>query len=239
MRPSDEVRTLLQTLGSAALGIALGLGVLGIGFVVSRVTLGDDRGSAAQAPSLTPPTATTVRPSPSRSPSPSPTPAPTPTLAPATTPAPAPTPTAAATAEPLVVSAYTNGGKRYAALRAPVGYTFSAPFAGTVDVSFYQLDDAGDVRIGSNFPDRPFYPYVTVASADRKLVLRPGARGTDVQVIVRDGASVDAGAPLFKTVGDGASSWRAFYDRGVTAQVIASLATAGGAELDPVPLFSR
>jgi hypothetical protein len=61
-----------------------------------------------------------------------------------------------------------------------------------------------------------------------------------VQVLVKNGQAVEAGGPLFTIRGGGASSWRTFYDPGVTAQVIASVAALpSGSELDPVPLFKR
>src|ERR1700687_1869315 len=98
----------------------------------------------------------------------------------------------------------------------------------------------GEVRVGSNVPSEPFFPYVTITSADRKVILRPGALNQDVQLLVKDGAAVSVGSPLFSTLNNGASSWRTFYDRSVTAQVIASVAALpSGAELDPVTLFTR
>ena len=137
----------------------------------------------------------------------------------------------------MTTTAYSNSGKRYAALRAPVGYTYNAPFAGTVTVRRYQFID-GQVRVDSIFPGLPFFPYITVESADRRVIFRPGALDVDTELIVKDGSRVAAGAPLFKTIGEGASSWRTFYDRGVTANVIASVAALpSGAELDPVAFF--
>ena len=56
---------------------------------------------------------------------------------------------------------------------------------------------------------------------------------------MKDGASVTAGAPLVRVTGDGASSWQTFYDRGLDAQVVVSLTTAGGADLDAASLFAR
>ena len=138
----------------------------------------------------------------------------------------------------MTVSAYTNGGKRYAALRAPVGYVYLAPVAGTVRVQQYQLID-GEVRVGSFVPSLPFFPYITISSADRRIIFRPGALNSDTQMLINDGERAELGTPLFKTVGEGASSWRTFYDRGVTANVIASVAALpSGAELDPVAFFT-
>jgi len=228
VRISEEVRSFLRTLGNASLGVLLGLAVLGIGFLISHLAGGAP--SAVTAPSPTP-TAT-----------PRPTAAPTATLTiaatAAPTPAPPPTATVAQTAAPLLVTAYSSGGRRYAALRAPVGYVYTAPFAGTIQVRMYQLID-GDVRLGSNVTSLPYFPYVTLTSLDRRLILRPGAIETDTQLLVEDGARVSAGAGLFKAIGDGPSSWATFYDRSVTASVIASLAALPGEiELDPVALFA-
>ena len=168
-------------------------------------------------------------------------PAATATAAPAATPRPVPTPSASPspTRDPLGVTAYVNGGRRFAALTAPVGYTLVSPISGTVSVVVYQLLD-GDIRVGSNIPSEPFFPYVTITSADLKLILRPGSLKSDVQLLVKDGDAIRIGAPLFTIVGKGASSWRTFYDRALTAQVLASVtARPSGAELDPVAIFAH
>jgi hypothetical protein len=217
------------------------MSVLGIAFVVSQFAAG--QGSVAQA--TTSPAANTVNaaaialvtatPTPPPA-SPSPTATTAPTAAPAT---PTPTPSPQATADPMTATAYSNSGKRYAALRAPVGYAYTAPFAGTVSVRRYQLID-GQVRVDSIFPGLPYFPYITLESADRRVIFRPGALDVDTALIAKDGDRVAAGAPLFKTIGDGASSWRTFYDRGVTANVIASVAALpSGSELDPVAFFTQ
>ena len=139
----------------------------------------------------------------------------------------------------MTATAYSNSGKRYAALRAPIGFAYTAPFAGTVSVRRYQFID-GQVRVDSIFPGLPFFPYVTLESADRRIIFRPGALDVDTELSVKDGDRVAAGAPLFKTIGEGASSWRTFYDRSVTANVIASVASLpSGSELDPVAFFTR
>ena len=60
--PEDgDLRSLLQTLGSAALGIGLGLAILGGGFLISRMTLADSTVVASGAPA-TATVAPTVRP---------------------------------------------------------------------------------------------------------------------------------------------------------------------------------
>jgi hypothetical protein len=154
-------------------------------------------------------------------------------------PTPSPTPSPQPTPAPLVVTAYQNGGRRFAALAAPVGYTLTSPISGTASVVVYQFLE-GEVRVGSNVPSEPFFPYVTITSAERRVVLRPGALNRDVQLLVKDGQAVSVDSPLFKITGEGASSWRTFYDRSVTAQVIVSVAAwPSGAEVDPVPLFKR
>jgi hypothetical protein len=138
----------------------------------------------------------------------------------------------------MTVASYANSGRRYAALRAPVDFVYVAPFSGTARVQLYQLIN-GEVRIGSNVTSLPFFPYVTVQSATRRVIYRPGALNADTQMLIKDGDRVEVGNPLFKTVGEGASSWRTFYDRNVTANVIASVAALpSGAELDPVAFFT-
>ena len=208
--------------------VGFGLYVLGAVVILGGQYVADGRGSAAA----------------SASPSAHLTASPTLVVATATptaTPSPAPTGTAtpSPTRDPLRVTAYLNGGRRFAALTAPVGYTLLSPVSGTVSIVVYQLL-GGDIRVGSNIPSEPFYPYVTITSSDLKLVLRPGALKDDVQLLVKDGDTIRVGAPLFTIVGNGPSSWRAFYDRGLTAQVLASVtARPSGAELDPVALFTR
>jgi hypothetical protein len=241
---SPEVRSALRTIGNASIGVGLGMSVLGGALVVSQFAAGQasvplSRSTAeatassvialdatATPPPPSPPTATAV---------PTSTPSPALTVPPPTsTPTPSPTPSQ----ETMTVTAYANGGKRYAALRAPVGYVYLAPIAGTIRVQLYQLID-GEVRIGSNVTSLPFFPYVTVSSADRRIIFRPGALNDDTQMLTKDGERAEPGTPLFKTVGEGASSWRTFYDRGVTANVIASVAALpSGAELDPVAFFT-
>lgn len=173
----------------------------------------------------------------------------TPTLAPtaavtaspsATAPTPSPTPAPSATPAPIDARAYVSSGRTFAALSIrPLPYTFGAPMAGRVSIVTYQFL-GGEVRIGSNVPSEPFFPYVMITSADRRLTLRPGALGTDVQLVAKDGQTVAVGDPLFIVVGRGASSWRTFYDRALTDQVIASLAVLpSGVEIDPLPLFRR
>jgi hypothetical protein len=218
------------------------MSVLGIAFVVSQFAAGQGSGSLSRLTSAATASATVVFATTPTPPPPTPqlqtatpTPSPTPTDPPQTaTPTPAPTPIP----ELLTVTAYSNSGKRYAALRAPVDFVYVAPIAGTVRVQLYQLIN-GEVRVGSQVTSLPFFPYVTVQSADRRVIYRPGALNADTQMLIKDGERAEPGTPLFKTVGDGASSWRTFYDRNVTANVIVSVAALpSGAELDPVGFFT-
>jgi len=227
VRGDPDVRSLLQTIGGAALGVGLGLAILGLGFVVSRLTLPDNVIDASAATSN--PTATRIA-SPGAT-----TPA---TILPSVVPpSPVPTVRPTITPDPLVVTGFRGQGLSLAALTMPAGYTFTSPIAGKVKVELYQYVD-GQIRQG--VPDQPSYPYVYVTSADRQIKLRPGLLNTDVQLLVSDGDTVAAGAPLFKTVTTGASSWRTFYDQAILAQVVASVtAQPSGTEVDPVPVFKR
>ena len=238
---SPEARSALGTIGNAAIGVGLGVSVLGIALVVSQFATG--QGSALQATTsqTAPPVnaagiplATATAP-----PSPPTTPSVSPTLAPTATPAtPTPMPSPSATPDPMTATAYAHSGKRYAALSVPVGYVFLAPLAGTVRVSMYQLID-GDVRVGSSVPSLAFFPYVTLESTDRRITYRAGALNADTELLVKNGDRAEIGTPLFKVIGEGASSWRTFYDRSVTANVIASVAALpSGSELDPVAFFA-
>lgn len=241
---SPEVRSALRTVGNASIGVGLGISVLGVAFVVSQFAAGQESvsrstataaatASSAIALAATPTPPPSSPPTPTAVPTPSPTPVPT-DAPPTATPTPLPTPSPAA----MTVTAYASSGKRYAALSAPVDYVFVAPVAGMVRVQLYQLID-GEVRVGSFVPSLPFFPYVTVSSADRRIIYRPGALNADTEMLIKDGERAEPGTPLFKTVGEGASSWRTFYDRGVTANVIASVAALpSGAELDPVAFFN-
>lgn len=223
---SPEARSALQTIGNAAIGVGLGMSVLGVGFVVSQFATA--QGSVAVATTTPAPTPTALSPQTA-----------SPTLASTSAATATPTPAPSTTPDPLTGSAYSSGGKRYLALRAPVGYTYLAPIAGTVQVRMYQLID-GEVRVGSSVPSLPFFPYVTLESSDRRIIYRPGALNADTELLVKNGDRAEPGTPLFKSIGEGPSSWRTFYDRGVTANVIVSVAALpSGAELDPVAFFAN
>ncbi|MBM4420831.1 MAG: hypothetical protein FJ034_04465 [Chloroflexi bacterium] len=101
----------------------------------------------------------------------------------------------------------------------------------------YQLID-NDIRLGTNDRTRPFYPYLTLAGPDRRMIYRLPAQTTNSVVLVNDGQTVDVGDALFRVVGTGPTSWNAFYDSTMQAQVLVSLAAVpSGRELDPAPLF--
>ncbi len=229
------MRSLAQSLGSAALGVGIGVGVLVAGFWVSNLALANS--TATVAAKATASTAATRASAPATTIAASAASTVASTVAP--TPAPTATPVPTPTKDPLAVTAYSGQGLRLAALAMPVGYTLTSPIAGTVTVIAYQFID-GEVRSGANLTDRPSFPYVLIRSSDREIKLRPGALDKDVQLIVKDGDIIAAGAPVLRIVGSGASSWATFYDRAVTAQVIASVsARPQGTEVDPVPVFRR
>lgn len=156
----------------------------------------------------------------------------------APTAAPVASPPAAPPPPELSATAYRSAGRLYAAVTAGTGATLDAPLAGRVEVRLYQLVN-GQVRTGANVAGLAYFAYVVVRSSDRVLTLRPGALGVDSEVLVKDGASVSAGTPLVRVIGEGPSSWQTFYDRGLDVQVVASFTTAGGADLDAVTLFAR
>ena len=136
-----------------------------------------------------------------------------------------------------MVTGFQGQGLRLAALTVPAGYTLTSPIAGTVRIEGYQFVDG---RIVTGVTDQPTYPYVFIRSYDREIKLRPGVAGTDVQLLVKDGDTVAAGAPLLKTLTTGASSWHTFYDPNVNAQIVASMtAQPAGTEVDPVPVFKK
>ncbi len=225
------VKHALLRIGAVALASVVTAVVL---FEVGRVILIRDLGIAM--PTISEPGAS---PSPPPRPTSSPavlsdiaTPIPTPTPTPEPSAAPTPAPTRA----PLALTAFRFGGRSYIGIVVPeVDHTFVAPFAGTVAVLVYQFID-GEVRVGSNVPTLPFYPYISVVAADRKITYRSGTLGSVTEVLARDGATVAAGDPLFRLITLGRSSWTTFYNASAPYQVVVSLqAVPGGRDLDPTP----
>jgi hypothetical protein len=158
---------------------------------------------------------------------------PPPTQEPTATPSPTPNPTPA-----IVATRYRSGGRNYVGLEVDPDTTFLARFDGVVEIRVYQFF-SGQVWIGSNETSLPFFPYVSVISGDRRMTYRPGALGSDTEVLVRDGQRVAAGESLFRVIGDGRSSWATFYDARVPFQVVVSLqALPSGRELDAFGLFA-
>ena len=115
--------------------------------------------------------------------------------------------------------------------------TFAAPFAGTVEIRLYQFID-GEVRIGSNVPSLPFFPYISVTSSDARMIYRPGALVGATELIAKDGTRVASGEQLFRVAANGRSSWSAFYDSRAPYHVAVSLQTLGGRDLDASTYFS-
>lgn len=168
-----------------------------------------------------------------RSPSPSPTITPTPTPSPtfATLP---PTPTPSPTPRAPVTQPYPYGGHAYTGVVLGAGWTVIAPLGGRVEVHIYQLSD-GEIREFTDVAGVPHYPYIDLFAPDRHLRYRPGTLGTDTELLARDG-QVSAGAPLFRVIGTGPSSWHDFYDDSVRAQIVISLVSGAGEDLDAAPL---
>ena len=225
------VKHALLRIGAVALASTVTAVVL---FGVGRLILIGDLGIAM--PSFSQPGA-------SASPSPSSTTPPavlsevaTPNPSPSATPEPSPTETATPTQTPLALTAFRFGGRSYVGIVVPeIGRTFVAPFAGTVEVRVYQFID-GEVRVGSNVPTLPFYPYVSVIAADRKITYRPGTLAAVTEVLARDGTTVGAGDPLFRLIAAGRSSWTTFYNSSAPYQVVVSLqGVPSGRDLDPTP----
>src|SRR5437868_203228 len=231
MSLDSAVKHALLRIGAVGMASAVTAGVL---FGVGRVILIGDLGLAM--PSFSQPSA-------SPGPTPRPTVSPavlsdiaTPNPSPTATPEPTPTETAAPTEAPLGLTSFRFGGRSYVGIVVPeVGRTFAAPFAGRVEISTYQFID-GEVRLGSNVPTLPFYPYVSVVAADRKITYRPGTLGSVTQLLARDGAQVGAGDPLFQLMRDGRSSWTTFYNPVAPYQIVVSLqGVPSGRDLDPTP----
>ena len=233
MSLDSAMKHALLRIGAVGLASAVTAVVLfGVGRLILVGDLGIAMPSFAQAsPSPTPTPSPTVSPavlSDIATPNPSPTETPTPE--------PSPTATAAPTEAPLALTSFRFGGRSYVGVVVPeVGRTFVAPFAGTVEVRTYQFID-GQVWIGSNEPSLPFFPYVSVVAADRKITYRPGTLGSVTELLARDGAQVGPGDPLFRLVAPGRSSWATFYNSSVPYHVVVSLqGVPSGRDLDATP----
>jgi hypothetical protein len=231
MSLDSGVKHALLRIGAVGLASAVTAVVL---FGVGRLILVGDLGIAM--PSF-------AQPSPSPAPTPSPTVSPavlsdiaTPNPSPTETPTPEPTETAAPTEAPLALTSFRFGGRSYVGVVVPeVGRTFVAPFGGTVEVLTYQFID-GEVRLGSNVPSLPFYPYISVVAPDRKITYRPGRLGVVTEVLARNGTQVGVGDALFRLVAPGRSSWATFYNSSAPYQVVVSLqGLPSGRDLDPTP----
>lgn len=151
---------------------------------------------------------------------------------------PPPSPTATAVQAPAIVATpYLSAGHAYAGLEVSIGAIVTSPVDGVIEVKTYQLI-GGSVRVGSDVPSLPFYPYITVVSANSRMTYRPGALGSDVEVLVQDGQQIRVGGSLFRQLGAGRSSWATFYDPGAPFQVVVSVqAIPSGRDLDPLPFF--
>jgi multidrug efflux pump subunit AcrA (membrane-fusion protein) len=171
------------------------------------------------------------------------TPSPAPTVAViVVTPSPTPDPTASPTPSPtpsppsIIASRYRSSGRNYVGLEVAADTTFPARFDGVIELRVYQFIN-GQVWTGSNVASLPFFPYVTVISSDRRMTYRPGALGSDTELLVRDGQHIAEGQSLFRVIGAGRSSWATFYDARAPYQVVVSLQTSGGRELDALSYF--
>jgi hypothetical protein len=165
-----------------------------------------------------------------RSPSPSPTASPRPAAT--ATASPTPTPTR----KPMALSAYSCIDRPCTGVQLGAGWTVLAPFDGRVELHVYQLVD-GQIREFTDVAGQPKYPYVEVVAVDgRRMRYRPGALETATQLVAKEGP-VRAGDDLFRITGDGPSSWRDFYDDRVTFQIVVSLTSAAGSDLDASSLI--
>ncbi|MDP9275410.1 MAG: hypothetical protein M3O99_07450 [Chloroflexota bacterium] len=221
------MRHALLRIGAVGLASALtAVVLLGVGRLILIRDLGIAIPSLSQ-PSV-PPTISPAVLSDIAAPNPSPTA--TPSLQPS------PIATAARTEAPLALTSFPFLGHTYVGIVVPeVRRTFVAPFSGTVEVRTYQLIDS-EVRVGSSVPTLPFYPYISVIAADRKITYRPGILGSVTEVLARDGTPISAGDPLFRLVAPGRSSWTAFYNPSAPYQIVVSLQSVPGArDLDPTP----
>jgi biotin carboxyl carrier protein len=222
------VRHALLRIGAVA--AASGISAVAL-FAVGRLIFTGDLGIRLPSTAQTsPPVLASATPNPVPSGIATPDPTPNATGEPSATPIPAPT------TAPLALTGFRSGGRSYVGIVAPAANTtFAAPFAGTVEIRTYQFID-GEVRVGSNVATLPFFPYISVVAADRKITYRPGMLGAITEVLAADGKTVAAGDPLFRLVDFGRSSWSTFYNASAPYHVVVSLqALPSGRDLDPAP----
>jgi hypothetical protein len=163
----------------------------------------------------------------------SPSPTPTPAVALAT---PTATPTPTPTRRPMAFSAYTCIDRPCTGVHLGAGWTVVAPYDGRLELHIYQFLD-GQPREFTDVAGVAKYPYVEVFAADgRRMRFRPGALGTATELVAKEG-QVRAGDDLFRITSEGPSSWREFYDRNVTFNIVVSLTSAAGTDLDATPLI--
>lgn len=164
--------------------------------------------------------------------SPSPSPAASPRPAATSTASPTPTPTR----KPMTLQAYACLDRPCTGVVLGAGWTVVAPFDGRVEIHIYQNVD-GQPREFTEIAGQPKYPYVEVFATDgRRIRYRPGALDTATQLIAKEGL-VRAGDDLFRVTSEGPSSWKDFYDDKVTAQIVVSLYSAAGNDLDASSLI--
>lgn len=220
----------------AWIGAQIAIVVVVLGAAIYGFVIGAPPGPAASAgATATPAESVVVPPPPSAAASGAATQVPL-SIAPASRP-PSATPNATATRKPLAFTSYTCNGQACTGVTLGTGWTILAPFDGHAEVHLYQLIN-GSIREGTDVSGVPVYPYVDVTANDgRRIRYRPGANETDTKVIVATNADVKAGDPLFTVVGTGPSSWHDFYDSTITFQIVVSLTSASGADLDAAPLI--
>jgi hypothetical protein len=223
--PRERLTASLGRFAILMLAVFLTAGLIyGVGALIlteGRVITARLPSTADKTPSPPPPTVEIVVVTPSPTPEQTATPSPTPTPSPPS----------------IVASRYRSGGRNYVGLEVGTGAEFPARFDGVIELRVYQFIN-GDVWTGSNVGSLPFFPYVTVISGDRRMTYRPGALGSDTELLVRDGQRVAEGQPLFRVIGDGRSSWATFYDARIPYQVVVSLqAVPSGRELDAFTFF--
>lgn len=205
-----QAAIVLAVLTAAVFGIAYSAGRPGGLGLGSPAPTGPDESLIAS-------TAPTIIPSPTA----------TPTLEPTPSPTPEPTP---------VLTAYQFEGRSYTGIELGSEAFVLAPYAAEVEIHVYQMID-GEIREGANVEGVPYFPYIHLDTPDRRLTYRPGELEREVVLIAEPGA-IGEGAPIFRLVGTGRSSWASFYDGSIPFQIVMSLVTVpSGNDLDAGPLL--